>query len=247
MTMTTLGIILMVAGFLGVLVCAKLQKSNPAIQPVAVICALVMIAGLIVYGYNYMNSSSGSTETAEIYARATGRGIGNFLKSAASGKKVYFVVNPGAETSAYALNQKDEMQKASGSAVEIITIDVPDEVREAGDLIGFLKPKHIDDLVARDETAVYVLDIGMPEKGAPQCFNKPDGKRPAIFLSNTGMVNDKNLKKWIKDGKIIGILIGNPAKRDPNFEPSLRKLDETFNRQYVVVDKSNLDSYKDRF
>ena len=125
--MTLLGIILMVAGFLGVLVCAKLQKSNPSIQPVAVICALVMISGLIVYGYNYMNNSSGSAETAEIYARATGLGIGKYLKTAASGKKVFFVVNPGAEQSSYALNQKDEMQKACGSAVEIISIEVPAE------------------------------------------------------------------------------------------------------------------------
>lgn len=241
-----LGIILMVAGFIGVLVCAKLQKSNPAIQPVAILCALVMVGGLVVYGYSVFKGDDPAA-ASEIYAKANGDGIGKYLKRTAGGKKVYLVVNPGAEKSPYVLNEKEALQKAGGTSVEVITIDVPDSVRESGDLTGFLKADHIDKLVAGDPAAVYVLDIGMPEKGTPKCFSLPEDKRPTIFLTNSGMSDGKRLKKWIKDGKILGMLIGNPAKRDPKFEPSLKKLDETFNRQYVIVDKNNLDKFEKNF
>lgn len=237
------GIILMVVGFIGVLVCAKLQKSNPSIQPVAILCALVMISGLVVYGYGYM-SGDDNTEVAKIYAMATGNGVGKFLKKAIPGKKIVYVVNPGMETSDYAKSQAEAMKQAYGGEVEIVTIDVPQEIRESGDIMSYLKPAHIDKVVT-DSSAVYVLDIGMPEKGTPSCLNAKD--HPAVFLTNSGMADMRNIKKLLKDGKLVGILIGNPAKRDPNFEPSARKLDEAFNRQYVVVSKDNLDKFKDKF
>ena len=243
--MTLTGIILMVAGFIGVLVCAKLQKSNPSIQPVAILCAVVMIGGLAVYGYGYMNGDD-NTETAKIYAMATGNGVGKYLKQTVPGKRIVYVVNPGMENSDYAKSQAEAMKKAYGGDVEIATIDVPQEVRESGDVMGYLKPDHIDKVVAKDPAAVYVLDIGMPEKGTPRCFSSAKD-RPAVFLTNSGMADMRSIKKLIKDGKLVGILIGNPAKRDPNFEPSARKLDEAFNRQYVIVGKDNLDKYKDKF
>ena len=41
-----LGIVFAILGFAGVLVCAKLAKSNPSIQPLAIVCAVVMLIGI---------------------------------------------------------------------------------------------------------------------------------------------------------------------------------------------------------
>ena len=62
--MTILGLILMAAGFIGVLVCAKIQKTNPSIQPVAILCALVMLGGLGTYFWFYRNKGKYEAQAA---------------------------------------------------------------------------------------------------------------------------------------------------------------------------------------
>ena len=62
--MTILGLILMAAGFIGVLICAKIQKTNPSIQPVAILCALVMLGGLGTYFWFYWNKGKYEAQAA---------------------------------------------------------------------------------------------------------------------------------------------------------------------------------------
>ena len=251
--MLTVGIIMMIVGFLGVMVCMKIQRSNPSIQPVALLCVLVLLGGLGVYAYDILSGNSGGSgmETGRIYYCSVADRAGSVLKKSVPGKKVVYVVDPMMLNSETAKSAVETFKKAYGSDdVVLASIEVPADYAEGGmDLFSFLKPKHIDDLVAANSDAgAFVLDIGLPEKGAQvKCFSMPADKRPVFFLTNIGPISGKVVKKLIKDEKISGVVIGKGGKRDPDYEPSAKKLGEAFDRLYVVVDKTNLDKYDKNF
>lgn len=251
MSMLTIGIIMMIAGFIGVLICAKRQRSNPAIQPVALLCALVMLGGLGIYAYDVMSGSSGSSgmEAGRIYYCSIADRAGTTLKSVAPGKKAVYVVDPGMMGSETARKALETFKKAYGSDdVELATIEVPSDYEESGmDIFTILDAKHIDALVAANPDAgVFVMDIGLPEKANRiKALNLAPDKRPAFFLTNMGPIGGKALKKLIKDGKLAGVVTGKSGKRDPDYEPDEDKLAEAFDRLYVVVDKNNLKEHED--
>lgn len=250
MSMLSLGIILMIAGFVGVLVCAKRQRSNPSMQPVAMLCALVMLSGLGIYAYDVMSGSSGSSgmEAGRIYYCSIADRAGTTLKSVAPGKKAVYVVDPGMLSSETAQKALETFKKAYGSDdVELASIAVPADYEESGmDLFSFLEAKHIDALVAANPDAgVFVMDIGLPEKANQiKAFALAADKRPVFFLTNMGPCGGKVLKKLIKDGKLAGVVTGKSGKRDPDYEPDEDKLAEAFDRLYVVVNKDNLKDHE---
>ncbi len=248
--MVTIGIIMMIAGFVGVLVCAKLQRSNPSIQPVAMLCALVMLSGLGVYAYSILSGNSGSSgmEAGRIYYCSIADRAGSTMKKVAPGKKAIYVVDPAMLESETAKMALETFKKAYGSGdVELTTIEVPSDYSESGtDLFSFLEAKHIDALIAANPDAgVFIMDIGLPEKANRiKAFSLAPDKRPVIFLTNMGPANGKVLKKLLKEGKISGVVTGKSGKRDPNYEPDEDKLAEAFDRLYVVIDKDNLDKHE---
>ncbi len=253
MSSVVIGIIMMVAGFIGVLVCAKIQRSNPSIQPVALLCALVMLGGLGIYAYSILsgNSSSSGMEAGRIYYCSIADRAGSVMKSVAPDKKVVYVVDPGMLESETAKKALETFKKSYGSDdVELATIAVPaDFLENGGDLFSFMEAKHIDALVAANPDAgVFIMDVGLPEKANRiKALNAPADKRPAFFLNSTGAVSGKVLKKLIQDGKVAGIVTGKSGKRDPNYEPDEDNLAEAFDKVYVVVNKDNLKEYEKEF
>ena len=126
---TVVGLVLMAVGFIGVLIGAKMQKTNPNGQPLALASAAVMITGLGIYGYTYMfGSNDGDMEAAMIYQCSIMDQAGNYLKKSAPGKKVVFVVEPGlakTENGKKLLDaQKKAFDKAYGGSCEVVELEV---------------------------------------------------------------------------------------------------------------------------
>lgn len=242
---TTVGIIMMVAGFLGVLVCAKMQKTNPNIQPVAILMALIMLSGLGVYAYNYMSGDDGNMEDGIIYQCSIMDRAGDYLKKKAAGKSVVLVVEPGIASHEAGKKLLDAevkaFEKAYGSSVEVVEFEVEGlNEEDGGSYADMMKAEDFDKLVAAHESAdIFVLTVGLPDG-----YNVPDFKEKTVFLTNSGMISEKALKRAIEDGVITAVVSGNGKKLDPDFRPDEDDLKGAFNYRWIIVDKDNLDKLR---
>ena len=246
------GLIVMAVSLIGVIVCTKLARRNPVMQPVAIILTLAVLAGVGVYAYGTFNGGSSSgMEVGRIYYCSIADRAGKEMKKIAPNKKVVYIVDPMMMESETAKMAVETFKKAYGSDnVEMTTIAVPADYAENGmDIYTYLKPKHIDDVIsANSDAGIFIIEIGLPEKaGAVKAFNLPADKRPVFFLTNSGPANGKVIAKLLKDGKIAGIVTGKAGKRDPNFEPDGDNLGEAFNKLYVVVTKDNFKEHAKNF
>ena len=238
-----LGITMMAVGFIGVLVGAKIK-----LQPVALISVLLLLSGLGIYFHDFMGEDDGAMELGKIYNNSITHRAGNILKKVAPGKKVLYIVGPNAENSAFTASAVETFKNAYGSSdVVVAPIEVTSDYEENGmDLISYLQPKHIDDLLAANPDAgVVVSEIGLPSKvNQLKCFALPADKRPVFFLTNFGGASGKKIINLLKTEKVAAVVIGKSGRRDPDFEPSAKRLDEAFDRLYVVVDKKNLSEHE---
>ena len=98
------GIVVMVVGLIGLIVCAKKQRVNPVMQKIAVVFALVMFTGLGLSLHDQMGGNVQSEiENEQLFLYSRSACAGKCLKAAKPGVKVLFVTNPGWE--------KDEIRK----------------------------------------------------------------------------------------------------------------------------------------
>ena len=240
-----IGIVMMAVAFVGVIICAKKD-----IQVGALGGLLIVLGGAVIYGVGTFSDDSSGAEIGHVYYCSITDRAGKEMKNHAAGKKIVYLVDPGMMQSEIARKGLETFKKAFGSDdVELATIDVPPEAIEQGlDMTTYLKPKHIDDIISRDPDAAFVIEIGFPERADRIAALKlPEAKRPIVFLTNSGAASGKVISKMIKDGKIAGVVIGKPGKRDPNYEPDADKLAEAFDKLYVVVNKDNYNEFKNSF
>jgi len=184
-------------------------------------------------------------KTAMIYQCSIMDQAGNYLKKAAPGKKVVFVIEPGlwkTENGRKLLEaQKKAFDKAYGGSVELVEFEVEGLNEEDGDSYAdAMKVADFEKLVAENESAdIFVLTVGLPSGD-----QVPDFKGKTVFLTNSGIIETKDLKSAIEAGIITAVVTGNGKKIDPYFEPDEDKLKEAFNTRWVIVDKYNLDKLK---
>ena len=236
---TTIGLIVMAVGFLGVLVCAKLKS-----QPLAMFSAVVMLAGLGIYAYFYMNGDDAAMEDGVVFQCAIMDQAGAYLKKSVPGKNVVMVVEPGLakyENGKKLLDaQKKAFEKAYGGSVEIVELEVEGlNEDDGGSYADMMKAEDLEKIVAANESAdIFVITVGLPTEGVP------DFKEKTVFLTNSGMIDNRDLKGAIEDGKVTAVVSGNGKKLDPDFRPDDDNLKEAFNYRWIIVDNSNLDKLK---
>ncbi|MBO5667498.1 MAG: hypothetical protein J6S43_00055 [Lentisphaeria bacterium] len=226
--MMWLGIVVMVIGFIGVLICAKIQRTNPSIQPVAFLCALVMLAGLGIYFWMYMFPPP--DRSGEIFRMSVAAKVASELK----GQKLTWLASD--TTSEYAQKIKAAFEAAGGSA---------EWVEAGGGDMGMVNPdefkKIIEGLGADD---VVVVDISLMEIG--NTFDKllRNAKGPKYFLTDSAshLMGMRNAAKAFENGTIIGAIIPQD-KIDVEFKPDEDELDEAFDARYQVVKKDNYKSF----
>ena len=233
------GIILLAVGFLGVLIGAKTKQ-----MPIAMISAIVMIVGLGMYTYKSLNDDGADMEDAIIYQCAIMDQSGAFLKKNASGQKVVMIVDPtmdSYENGKKLLQAKVEaFEKAYGKKPDVVKLEVEGLAEEdGGSIIDNMKAADFEKIVAANSDAgIFLIDIGLPSGDVP------DFGEAKVFLLNTGMADDKDLKNAIEDEKIIGLVTTKSGKIDPEFTPDEDDLKGAFDSRYVIYGKHNIDKMK---
>ena len=229
-----LGLIVMVAGFAGVLVCAKIQKTNPTIQPLAMVCAAVMLIGLGLYFWFYLNPPNYAAEYNRIYNLSVAHTMGTKLQ----GKKVIWIAS-GINGEDFKAKQA-VMEKALGSSVTVVEASDP----ESGIMMDDKKFEEI--LKGADATTVLLIDADVSglSKLAKQLGNAKGPKFVFTEMASQSLVNFKNVKTAFDKEIILFAIVA--AMNDEEFTPDEDNLDEAFQKRYIIIDKNNFDSSKDK-
>ena len=155
--MIAVWVAVMVVGLIAMIVCSKKQKTNPAMQPVALGVFLVVIVAavmLMIETNIFGGSNSAIMESELAFLASRGHAAGAHLAKVAPGKKVVIVAEPNYDKSTYTKDLIEQLKKAYGSDnVVVEPIVVPGANEENAMPIEEL------DLSARTANALINNDI----------------------------------------------------------------------------------------
>jgi len=229
------GIIIMAISFIGVIAAAKTHR-----EPVAMLCAVVMLVGLGMYAWYYFNPPPNTDY--QVYGKAVAAKVGAAVKSSGASKALWVT---GDLNSEYSKMCFEAFKQAYGSNVEGVTL-------AEGDMGGMMEltPKKLKEILksAGPEDAV-VLDISMMMSPKQIEFLKAGYKGPKVFLTNNATLmgaTPKAVSTAMTKGGLKALVIG-LDKIEEDFTPDEDDLEEAFSKRYILVDAENLDNYKERF
>ena len=227
--MMWLGIVIMVLGFIGTLVFAKMRQ-----QPPAAGCAVLMIVGLGIYMWFYLNPPP--DRSGEYYAMAVAAKIAKLPEVANA--KVWIASDIAGE---YSKNIQ-EAYKAAGGKAEWKSASSPES--------GMMDEKVFAEIIkscGKDD--VVIVDVSVMENADTLKKMLKDANSPKFFFTNNassfGGFSAKEIDGHFQKGKIIG-MIAYQQNIDKEFKPSKSDLEEAFNKRFIVITKDNFKDNKDK-
>ena len=235
---------LMVAGFIGIIVCQKKQKTNPNAQTIAFLFLILILVGAggtlyetgIFGGDREMEQIMGNEIT---FAKARSQVLGEYAGQNWNGQTAVILVEPGNEKNQIAKAGLDSMEaalKKAGLNVSIDTLNLPqnDEGEPA-----MLTAKIYNEAFAKNKTAnVFVLMASLPfdpeEIRKLECW-KFDPKKARVILTNAEVTN---LKPLIAKG-LVGAAVASKSGYDPE-KPAPKDLKAAFDARFILITPQNL-------
>ncbi|MDR0932393.1 MAG: hypothetical protein LBM70_05160 [Victivallales bacterium] len=243
--MSAVYILVMILALIGMIVCSKKQKANPAMQPVGFVLFVVVIisAGLLLKEMNVFGTSSGPLQSEIRFYVSQGSKTGDYLKSVAPGKKVLLIVENATDQNENLKKLADALKENYGGDV---VIDAPavEGVEEGTPIYYAMKAKDFDELVEKHADAgIVVSTIGLPEDMKNLKFTRlSEDKRPLLFLLGLPNGAFTGLYQAIQNGVINGVIVPNPKANYEETAPSDPV--KAFDMRYVLVTKANAEEYK---
>ena len=246
--MIYLWVAVMVVGLIGMIVCSKKQKTNPAMQPVALGIFLVVIvsAVMLLMETGIFGGNSNIIESEYAFMASRGHAAGAHLAKVAPGKKLVVIVeDSNYEKSPNTKNLIDLLAKAYGAEVAVEALDLPAVSDDNPQPIEErMKAKHFDATLAKHKDAGVVVSlIGIPQDA--RRMKAFSGKGPVFFLLGTGMGTGKFVADQMKKGTIAGVVVPNPKADYEAKAPSDPA--KAFAIRFVLVTKENMDAHKQFF
>ena len=248
--MVALWVIVMAIGLVGMIVCSKKQKSNPAMQPVAIVLFLVVLGGAIMLlrEMDVFGGGNSSILNSEMrFAESRGVKAAKFASPLAGGKKVLFITEKTYEQGELGKRVVASLKENCGGNLVVDFIPVPKEMENNGVPVEeFMKAKDMDALIAKHaDAAVIISNIGLPQDARKmKFFRTPADKRAKLILMNTGFSANFDFAKAVKKGDISAIIVTAPGAKYDIKAP--KDFDKAFDIRYVLVTKDNVDKYKDQ-
>ena len=249
--MTWICVAVMVVGFIGMIVCAKKQKTNPAMQPVAILLCLVVLGAAIGLLWDKMGDSfsgGASVMKSELaFLASRGHAAGTHLAKVAPGKKIVVIAEPNYDQAPQTKDMIEMVKKGYGSDNLVVeALVVPGANSEnAIPIEELMKAKDFDAVLNKHKDAGIVLSlVGLPQNAQRMAAFR--GKNvPVFFLMSTGMGTGKFVVSQIQKGTIAGVIVPNPKADYEAKAPSDPA--KAFAIRFVLVTKDNMESYKQFF
>ena len=247
--MIAVWVAVMVVGLIGMIVCSKKQKTNPAMQPVALGVFLVVIvaAVMLLIETNVFGGNSSIMESELAFLASRGHAAGAHLAKVAPGKKIVVIAEPNYDKNEQSKNLIEMVKKAYGSENLVVeALVVPGASGEnAMPIEELMKAKDFDAALKKHKDVGIVLSlIGLPQDAARMAAFK--GKNaPVFFLMSTGMGTGKFVSAQIQKGTVAGVIVPNPKADYEAKAPSDPA--KAFAIRFVLVTKENLAANKQYF
>ena len=236
----------MVLGLIGMIVCGKMQKSNPAMQPISIILFLVVLAGAVMWlraSNIFGGGSRGIIDNELTYYGARGTGIGKLLSRNAAGKKVLVLVDPNFEQDIFSKRLVEDMKKEFTGEVVVGWADVPTNFAETGaSYQDIANAKKLGEVIDKNSPGVIVSLTGLPSD-APRMkiFSSQKGQIPVILVG-IGSANRRFVAAQLKSGGIIAVIEGKRSASGNSEAP--RDPEKAFNELNTLYTKDNVADFK---
>ena len=248
--MVALWVIVMAVGLIGMIVCSKKQKTNPALQPVGILLFVVVLIGavMLLKSMDVFGGGNSSVLSSEMrFAESRGAKVAKYVAGIAGGKEVLFIADKNYAQGELGKRIIETLKKNCGGTLVVDSIAVPAEVESNGTPVEeYMKAAHMDALLAKHpQAAVVISNIGLPQDAGKMLFFKaPAAARPKLVLMNTGFSANFDFLKALQKGDIEAVIVTSPAAKYDIKAPG--DLDKAFDIRYVLVTKANADKYKDQ-
>jgi hypothetical protein len=246
---TWICVAIMVVGFIGMIVCSKKQKTNPAMQPVAILLCVVVLgaAGYLLFQKMGFNSSASVMESELAFLASRGHAAGVHLQKVAPGKKILVIAEPNYDKSPQTQNLIDMIKKGYGSEdVTVEALVVPGASAEnAMPIEELMKAKDFDAVLNKHKDAGIIISlVGLPQNAARMAAFRSKNV-PVFFLMSIGMGTGKFVSNQLEKGVVAGVIVPNPKADYEAKAPSDPA--KAFAIRFVLVTKENLAAYKQFF
>lgn len=233
----------------GMIVCSKKQKTNPAMQPIAFVLFIIVVAGAIMLLKEmeiFGNSNSSLLSNELKFYSSQGYKVGKFFSQDNAGKKVLFVVEPELVNSENIKGLVEAFSEGYGSNnVVIDTVVLPGNQAEAPmPLYMMMKAKDFDALLDKHaDVQIVVNTIGLPNDLQKMKYWKAKKEtRPALFLLGMPSGRIDGLAEAIAKGDIAGVVTSNPQAKYDVKAPG--NPEEAFDIRYILINKDNVEQNK---
>ena len=256
--LVVIGIAIMIVGVIGMIICVKKQRVNPALQPLSFVLFVVVLVGgfLCLRGQGLLGGSrnSGAINSEIAYQEARGRKVGEFMRGIEAGRKLVIIADPNYVKADD--DKKDRFTKALiDSLVEaykkdkkdnvdyvVVSVKIPENAEEEGTpLSDYMTPKALDALIPADAGIVVFMNCMPDNPQNMKMFKSKNG--PKAMLIGRGSASGKFISDKIKSGEILGVVVGRPKIKYST--PAASNYQKAFDFRYVLIDKDNLGSNAD--
>lgn len=258
LTVVLVGIIMVIA-LIGMIACAKRQRTNPNAQPMAIALLVVVIA----CGVTIMikTGSFGGDDTATLienetrFACAKADVLGSYLKGKFPGEKVLIVADRDYEKNKRTQRLIESLKAGLGSDANVDTItiaskgNVPPEEEFMMPLEEIMTAKDFNAVLDKHSDCKMVISmVGLPRDAAKmKIWQMSSATRPKIAILDGGI---QSLKQAIAAGYIVAAVSYKPGVKYTE-DPAPKDANKAFDLRYILINPDNIgkmaEDYKTLF
>jgi hypothetical protein len=244
----------MVLALVGMVACAKKQRTNPGAQPIAIALLIVVVICGITILFQTGTLGQGATqkliENELKYAQSQALVLGKYLKETYPDSTVLIVADRNYEKSNRQQKLIDGLKEGLGGASTPITIGtlelpknkkgMPPEEMDMMPLEEIMTAKEFDALLKKHPKANLVISmIGLPRDADKMAVWKMDDtKRPKFALLNGDI---HSLGRAIKAGLIVAAVSYKPGVKFTE-DPCPSDPEKAFEERYIIITPKNIDA-----
>ncbi|MBN1863846.1 MAG: hypothetical protein JW808_02985 [Victivallales bacterium] len=249
--------LVMVACFVGMIICAKKQHTNSLAKPLAIVLLLVVVACTVLILVK--NLGSGDTkkliENEMKFAKASTYVLGKKIAEVKPGANVLIIVEDDMAVNPRQATLIDGFKEGFGSSITNITIKSPQVQKPKGAPEEFAMPmmelmttEHFNKLLDQNRSCNLVITmIGLPYDMAKlniwQQFERDPKKTPNLCLMNTEI---SMMYPAIKGGLVLAAVTYNPDARYTE-DPAPTDPQQAFDMRYLLITTENVDEIAEKF
>ena len=250
---TALVVIIGVAAFVGMIVCAKM-KEKPQAKPLAgvFLAVLIVCAGMYLHNNGIFTGEDKATRDQKAsYARfeeSTAKALGEYIAKNYGSSKIVIVAAGGADYQKNpALVKKAENVKKYIPSAEIKNLGYTRNEHEMAAMPGATAKEFLDFFKKNADVGMFVLLEDMPydmaQSGAILKFLVESNGKQKIAVFNGDV---SSFYPFIKKDFVAAAVVTKPGLKEEDYEKlASENLDEAFGMRYILITPKNVDQYKD--